>query len=124
DYEAFYESEIRMRRVRRYPPFADIFTFTVTGPDEGKVLRAAARLRDGLRAIALQTEQLQKNDTDILGPSAAPVARVNNQYRYRVFLVGQNDVPTRHVVAHVITTFYAQKENRGLSVFADCNSLD
>ena len=25
DYDAFYESEIRMRRLRRYPPFADLF---------------------------------------------------------------------------------------------------
>ncbi len=124
DYDAFYESEIRMRRVRRYPPFADIFTLTVTGADEGKVLRAAAQLRDGLRAIVGQTPQLRQNDTDILGPSAAPVAKVNNQYRYRVFLVGQNDALTRRIIAHVITTFYAQKENRGLSMFADCNSLD
>ncbi|MBQ2830161.1 MAG: primosomal protein N' [Oscillospiraceae bacterium] len=124
DYEAFYEGEIRMRRVRRYPPFADIFTLTVTGADEGRVLRAATHLRDGLRAIVGQLPQLRQNDTDILGPSAAPVARVNNQYRYRVFLVGQNDAITRRVVAHIITTFYAQKENRGLSMFADCNSLD
>ena len=34
DYDAFYESEIRMRRLRRYPPFADLFSFTVTGADE------------------------------------------------------------------------------------------
>ena len=31
DYGSFYESEIRMRRLRRYPPFADLFTITVSG---------------------------------------------------------------------------------------------
>ena len=49
DYTAFYQSEIRMRRVRRYPPFADIFTLTVSGGEEGAALRAAAKLRDGMR---------------------------------------------------------------------------
>ena len=33
DYDAFYESEIRMRRLRRYPPFADLFTVTVSGTE-------------------------------------------------------------------------------------------
>ena len=46
DYERFYESEIALRRVRRYPPFADLFTLTVSGGDEGAVLRAAAAARD------------------------------------------------------------------------------
>lgn len=46
DYDAFYESEIRMRRLRRYPPFADLFSFTVTGADESRVIprgKGAAR---------------------------------------------------------------------------------
>jgi primosomal protein N' (replication factor Y) len=34
DYEAFYRSEIRMRALRRYPPFGDLITLTVTGADE------------------------------------------------------------------------------------------
>ena len=45
DYESFYESEIRIRRMRRYPPFADFFTFSISGVEEGGVLRAAAVLR-------------------------------------------------------------------------------
>ena len=53
DYDAFYESEIRMRRLRRYPPFADLFTVTVSGTEEGRVLRAAA-VRPGDAAAALQ----------------------------------------------------------------------
>ena len=49
DYDAFYESEIRMRRLRRYPPFADLFTVTVSGTEEGRVLRAAVSVRETLR---------------------------------------------------------------------------
>ena len=28
DYESFYQGEIRLRRLRRYPPFADLMIFT------------------------------------------------------------------------------------------------
>ena len=37
-----------MRRLRRFPPFADLFTFTVSGTEEGAVLRAAAAVREEL----------------------------------------------------------------------------
>ena len=50
DYNSFYAAEIRIRRARRYPPFADIFTLTVSGGEEGAVLRAAAQLREDMRA--------------------------------------------------------------------------
>ena len=35
DYGTFYAAEIRIRRARRYPPFADIFTLTVSGAGGG-----------------------------------------------------------------------------------------
>ena len=37
DYDRFYDDEIRLRRLRRDPPFADHFTLTVTGPEEEPV---------------------------------------------------------------------------------------
>ena len=52
DYQGFYENEIRLRRLRRFPPFADLFTFTVSGAEEGAVLRAAAAVREELRRLA------------------------------------------------------------------------
>jgi len=39
DYDRFYDAEIRMRRLRRDPPFADQFMITVTGPEETRVRR-------------------------------------------------------------------------------------
>ena len=82
DYNTFYAGEIRIRRARRYPPFADIFTLTVSGPEEGRVLRAAAELRDAMRT-AVQYHSLSNMEVEILGPAPAPVVKVNNRYRYR-----------------------------------------
>ena len=85
DYDAFYESEIRMRRLRRYPPFADLFSFTVTGADESRVIRAAKALRDALGYAVERREELKPLSIEVLGPAGASVVKVNNRYRYRVF---------------------------------------
>ncbi|BAK99523.1 primosomal protein n' [Oscillibacter valericigenes Sjm18-20] len=123
DYERFYESEIALRRIRRYPPFADLFTFTVSGGDEGAVLRAAASLRDELREL-MADELVCGTEPEILGPAPAPVLKVNNRFRYRVFLSGKNDKPTRDRVAWLLRQFGKRRENRGLNLFADCNAMD
>ena len=73
DYDAFYESEIRMRRLRRYPPFADLFSFTVTGADESRVIRAAKALRDALGYAVERREEL-KPLTVLLAPFAPHIA--------------------------------------------------
>ncbi len=121
DYNAFYSSEIRMRRARRYPPFADVFTLTISGQDEGAVLRAAVQLRDGMRQ-ALQYPSVANLQTELLGPAPAPILKVNNRYRYRLFWVGRNDHATREILAYYIRAFHQKKENRGMNLFIDCNA--
>lgn len=122
DYDRFYESEIRLRRLRRYPPFADLFTFTIFGGEEGAVLRAAVKFREYLVYQAARLDQ--KNPAEVLGPAPAPILKVNNNYRYRVTLVGKNDRTTRELIAAAIKHFSTQRENRKLHIFADCNMVD
>ena len=122
DYNAFYSSEIRMRRARRYPPFADVFTLTISGQDEGAVLRAAVQLREGMRQ-ALSYPSVANLQTELLGPAPAPVLKVNNRYRYRLFWVGRNDHATREILAYYIRAFHQKKENRGMNLFVDCNAV-
>ena len=123
DYDAFYESEIRMRRLRRYPPFADLFSFTVTGADESRVIGAAKALRDALGYAVERREELKPLSIEVLGPAGASVVKVNNRYRYRVFLVGKGCPALRRLVAEYLYAFYQHKENRGFDIFADCNAI-
>ena len=122
DYEAFYQNELRLRRLRRYPPFADLFTLTVSGREEMRVIAAACALRDALRA-ASEKEPLRALETEVLGPAGAPVVKVNERYRYCVYLSGRSDNALRRTVSEYLLAFSARKENRGLDIFADCNAL-
>ena len=60
---------------------------------------------------------------EVLGPAGASVVKVNNRYRYRVFLVGKGCPALRRLVAEYLYAFYQHKENRGLDIFADCNAI-
>ena len=123
DYDAFYESEIRMRCLRRYPPFADLFTVTVSGTEEGRVLRAAVSVRETLRQLCARPE-LAAGEPEVLGPAPAPVVKVNNRFRYRCTLVGKNDKATREMLAWLQKNFARDSVNRGMNLFVDHNAAD
>ena len=122
DYGAFYAAEIRIRRARRYPPFADIFTLTVSGASEEAVLQGALGLRQTLQAAAETLEGEER--PELLGPAPAPVLKVNNRFRYRLFWIGRNDHAARDRISGCIRAFAQWKGSRGLALFADCNGLD
>ena len=68
-----------------------------------------------VRSLAMEPE--------VLGPAPAPVVKLNNRYRYRVFLVGKGCPALRRLAAEYLYAFYQHKENRGLDIFADCNAI-
>lgn len=123
DYNSFYAGEIRIRRARRYPPFADMFTLTISGPEEGAVLRAAAQLKQGI-SMGLNVPTASNLSVELLGPAPAPILKINNRYRYRLFWIGHNDHTTRELLAYYVRAFHQKKENRGMNLFVDCNAID
>ncbi len=117
DYDSFYEQEIELRRLRSDPPFAQHVIITVSSVDEGAVLRCCYRLR---RALEAELPKLPA-PWQLLGPAPATVARVNNRYRYRITLTGQPDKAFRSLLAHLLRAAHKDKENKGVSVYADAD---
>lgn len=123
DYDAFYDLEIGLRRMRGVPPFEDLFTITFTGVFEEQVMRAAARFRDMLRAY-LQREPYSAEKTQLLGPAPAAIAKINYTWRYRLTLSAKNSRQLRQLISFCLCEFAKDKQNRGVNAFADVNSYD
>ena len=85
--------------------------------------RAAAGLRDGLRAPAGR-DPYRDMALEILGPAPAPVVKVNNRYRYRVTVIGRNDKILRGLLAAFMKEFARRPEHKGLHIYTDCNLMD
>ena len=121
DYERFYDREIRLRKLRLEPPFADLFTVTVTGPEESSVRRAAKELCQALR---IEVKKPPFTGVEVLGPAPYVIVKVNNRYRYRITVVGRNEKPLRELIAAYMRAFAQRSENRELGIFTDCNLMD
>ena len=123
DYDAFYELEIGLRRVQGLPPFGDITQITFTGQAEAAVLRGAAKFKDSLKNCLQDPAYVAKNAA-VLGPAPCPVPKINYNFRYRITLRCQMDRNKRALLAHLLRQFSLDRENRGISAFADINGYD
>ena len=117
DYDSFYRTEIQLRRLRREPPFRDVFLITASGLNEGAVLRASVRFRQALEGALGQLDQ----EWQLLGPAPAAVAKINDRYRYRLTLTAQNSRALRQLLAALLRSAHQDRENRGVSLYADLN---
>ena len=123
DYDAFYDLEIGMRRIQGVPPFGDVTQITFTGQDETSVLRGAAKFRDSL-GRCLEDPVYGAKDCAVLGPAPCPVPKINYNFRYRITMRCPMDRNKRALLAHLLRQFSMDRENRGVSAFADINGYD
>ena len=87
------------------------------------MLWACLRLRDALSA-ALNAPEYSRIGYRLLGPAPAAVARGNDRYRYRLVLYARNQKELRELIAHLLRQAQKDKNNRGVSLFADVNPMD
>lgn len=97
DVVGFLAQEIEDRREVGYPPFSRIALVRVNAVDEDVARRAAGRIA----AHARSTPEVARGKVEILGPAAAPIARLRNRYRFRVFLRAPERPALRRVIAAV-----------------------
>ena len=123
DYEGFYEMEIGMRKLQNLPPFGDLIHLTFTGQEEGRVLHGSTKFAASLRKC-MEESPLYERGWSILGPAPCPVPKINYNFRYRLTLRCKADKTLRTLIAHLLRQFAQDKENRGVSVFADINGYE
>ena len=123
DYDGFYELEIGLRRAQSVPPFGDCLMVTFQGQEETAVLRGAVKFRDSLLTI-LREPAYALETADCLGPAPCPVPKINYHYRYRLTVNCRMTKQLRELIAWLLREFGKDKQNRGVSAFADVNGFE
>ena len=86
DYLKFYKRESEVRKRLGYPPFSRICLVRLLGEDEDQVMKYAQK-------IARYLWQANKDKLfKILGPSPAPLFKINKMYRYQILLKQLRDI--------------------------------
>ena len=123
DYDGFYEMELPLRKMQMLPPFGDLVTVTFTGPEEARVLHGAVKFRESLNYCLKQPDYIANNCT-VLGPAPCPVPKINYNFRYRLTVRCHLNRPLRDLLGYLLRQFAQDRENRGVSAFADVNGFD
>jgi len=84
NYEAFYEREIRLRKLLAFPPYCDIALLTLTSTDENELQLAIKNLSDELKKHL--SGEYSELPTITFGPFEAPVYKVDNKFRMRLVI--------------------------------------
>lgn len=119
DYDAFFKTEIRLRKGMVYPPYCDLCVLGFTGTDE-TIVRSAAR--EALELLRENSNGKYKGEKIIaLGPMPARVARVNNKFRYRLIIKCRNSSNFRKMISEIIIAVGKDNRFSTVTVYADIN---
>lgn len=80
DYRSFYENEIRLRSITRYPPFTNIIRLVFSAADERIVKKEA----DSVYRAVSRSDIVERGE--ILAPQPAYMAFLNETWRYHVII--------------------------------------
>ena len=97
DYLGFYEQEIEFRQELRYPPVTRLVCITVRGRSENKAKFVA-------EALARDLKKQVAPDVLMGGPTPAPLAKIQNQYRFQIILRGEQIMRLTEVVGRVASS--------------------
>jgi primosomal protein N' (replication factor Y) len=99
DYLGFYDQEIDFRRELRYPPVTRLVCVTVRSPSENKAQFVAASLAKEL------DKQMAGQHVLMSGPTPAPLARIQNQYRFQIMLRTEQITRLTETLGTVVSAF-------------------
>jgi primosomal protein N' (replication factor Y) len=103
DYEKFYAKEIEFRRLMHYPPLGALANVIVRGTKEEEALARSAALGRLLNPAP--------EGAKILGPAAASLARLKNEYRYQMLIKTSSRKRLNEILGQVRGFAAAEKWN-------------
>jgi primosomal protein N' (replication factor Y) len=81
NYKGFYEKEIKIREMLKYPPFSDILYVLFSSEDDHEISKYCSLIGEKIKCF-------EQDNIDILGPSPCHITRVKNKYRWHLILKG------------------------------------
>jgi primosomal protein N' (replication factor Y) (superfamily II helicase) len=94
DYRGFYDKELQVRRTLRFPPHFRLVSVLASGRNLDQTVEHIRSLARHLQNAAFRTNDAVM----VLGPAPAPIGRINDLYRWRLFLRGTDPRQMRQVL--------------------------
>ncbi len=115
DYLSFFEKEVQFRRLLHYPPFTALAAILV----RDRKIENAIRWSRQISAFLAPQESL---GVKVLGPAAAPLARLKKEYRFQLLLKAPRRAQLTRALADLLS-FCEKKEIPQKAVLVDVDPL-
>ncbi|MDQ6596908.1 primosomal protein N' [Bacillus salipaludis] len=113
DYDLFYNREMMVRKVHHYPPFYYLTLITVSHEQLMTVVSVTEKIAGYVRSRV-------SNETVVLGPTASPIPRINNRYRYQCLIKYKREKDLSRTLKTILDQ-YQKDMAHGLQVSIDLN---
>jgi len=110
DYTGFARQELAERVAMRYPPSAELLYLGIFGRNRPQVLEQARKYATVLEAAGVG---------EILGPAPFPIARLNDEWRFRIALKGMQGEPMRAAVRARVLPLARKNRTTRLAINVD-----
>ncbi len=110
DYLGFYNKEMEIRKILKYPPFYYLCFIRISGKDASFIFGEANKIKRSLERNLLYTS--------ILGPSTCSVFKVNNIYRYGIILKYKKEDNLKDILEKILEHY---KSNSNIKIDIDFN---
>ncbi len=108
DYEKFYNEEMRIRKVLKYPPYYNLCLIKISGKNYDELFN------EGIKIVNYLKENL---DNIILGPSSCSIPKINNIYYIQIIIKFKN---TKDILSYLK---FIQNHYTKINVDVDLNPL-
>jgi primosomal protein N' (replication factor Y) len=105
EFEPFFEREIVFREELRYPPTSHLLAVTVLSPNEEKSRRMA-------EFLARRLGETVGKESEVLGPSPPPIARIKGRWRWQVVIKTSSVVPALEQLKTLIPSLHLPRDVR------------
>ncbi|GIX44491.1 MAG: primosomal protein N' [Candidatus Hydrogenedentota bacterium] len=120
DYRGFYEKEIRVRKVLRFPPHQRLIAILGLGKDSERT----RELFHEFSRIVENTAHPHSDEVSVLGPTPAPRARLEGQFRWRLLLRSANTSLMRSVLRRALERWEKTPRHSHITLTVDVDPLD
>ncbi len=119
DYEAFFDSEIKIRQTMLYPPFVDLCIIGFVGINDLKTYNACTNFFEKFK------QYVAENHSDlplrVFTPTAMGVKKVCGKYRYKIIIKFKNNKKFREMLHKFLIEYGLNSKLQNIKIFVDMN---
>jgi primosomal protein N' (replication factor Y) len=121
DEEGFYNKELHIRKMLRFPPLQKLIALLISGEDLQLVRDQISRLANMIKSLAFRPAY---EGVKVLGPAPAPIAKLDDQHRWRVLMRGPNQHLLHELIGEGLKAFEAVHAKSKIRLTVDVDPMD